>query len=101
MSSAEFQTRRDLILKLLREIPNVKVPTPGGAFYVLPDVRHYLGAKFANDLELADHLLEEANVATIPGSVFEGEGHLRLSYAASREDIERGVARIADVFSKI
>jgi aspartate aminotransferase len=93
---AEFEARRDLVVRLLREIPNVKVPEPKGAFYVFPDVSHYVGEGAASDVELATYLLEKANVATVPGSVFEGVGHLRLSYAASRNDIERGVARIAE-----
>jgi aspartate aminotransferase len=98
---AEFEARRDLILGLVREIPDVKVPVPGGAFYVFPDFTAYLGGKIATDMELATYLLEEAKVATVPGSVFEGPGCLRLSYAASREDITRGVARIAEALRKL
>lgn len=97
----EFQTRRDLIVGLLKAIPGLEVPVPKGAFYVFPKVTAYLGGKIADDADLAKYLLEEAMVATIPGSVFEGAGHLRLSYAASRTDIERGVARISDALSKI
>jgi aspartate aminotransferase len=98
---AEFEARRDLILGLLKDVPNVKTPTPGGAFYVFPDMSPYLGAKVATDLDLATYLLEEARVATVPGSVFEGPGHLRLSYAASRADIEKGVSRMAEALQKI
>ncbi|MBX7136179.1 MAG: pyridoxal phosphate-dependent aminotransferase [Fimbriimonadaceae bacterium] len=92
---AEFRARRDLIVGLLRQITGLKVHTPEGAFYVFPNVEAYLQGRMRTDVELADHLLAEAHVATIPGSVFEGPGHLRLSYAASRQDIERGVERIA------
>ncbi|RYG23248.1 aminotransferase class I/II-fold pyridoxal phosphate-dependent enzyme, partial [bacterium] len=53
------------------------------------------------DLDLATYLLTEAKVAVIPGSVFEGEGHIRLTYACSRHDIERGVERIAEAVSKL
>lgn len=98
---AEFQTRRDLIVGLLTAIPNVKMSAPGGAFYAFPDVRHYLGGRFKTDGELADFLLEEAQVATVPGFVFEGAGHIRLSYAASQNDIRRGVERIGNAFAKI
>jgi aspartate aminotransferase len=98
---AEFEGRRDLILGLLRQIPGIKVREPKGAFYVFPDVSAYLKGKISTDQDLATYLLEEAKVATIPGSVFEGPGHLRMSYAASRENIERGVARIAEALKKL
>ncbi len=98
---AEFEARRDLIIGLLKQIPGLKVPVPKGAFYAFPDFSAYLGDRFATDLDLAAYLLEDARVATVPGSVFEGEGHLRLSYAASRADIERGVARIAESLAKL
>lgn len=98
---AEFEARRDLIVRLLREIPGLNVREPKGAFYAFPDMSAFLGGKIATDLDLAAYLLEEAQVATVPGSVFEGVGHLRLSYAASRENIERGVARIAEALKKL
>ncbi len=97
----EFQARRDLIVTLLGQIPNVKILAPGGAFYAFPDVRHYLQGKFKTDGELAEFLLEDAKVATVPGYVFEGAGHIRLSYAASQNDIRRGVERIGNAFAKI
>ena len=68
---------------------------------MLPDVKAYLGGEFKTDADLASFLLEKANVATIPGGVFEAHGHIRLSYAASREDITRGVQRIADAFATL
>ncbi len=92
-----FAKRRDLIVGLLKSIPGVITPVPKGAFYVFPDFSAHL--KGRTDLELAGDLLD-AGVATIPGSVFEGTGHLRLSYAASEKDIERGVARIAGALGK-
>ncbi|MFN3683093.1 MAG: pyridoxal phosphate-dependent aminotransferase [Fimbriimonadaceae bacterium] len=98
---AEFEARRDLIVGLLRQIPGLKVPKPDGAFYAFPNVSAYLGGRFPDDAALCEHLLEEARVATVPGSVFEGPGHLRLSYATGRRDIEEGVARIAEALAKI
>jgi len=92
----EFEARRDLIVAKLREIPSVTVANPKGAFYVMPDFRAYLGGKIKDDPALASFLLENVHVAAVPGSVFGGDGHLRLSYATSRENIERGVARIAE-----
>ncbi|CAN5524251.1 pyridoxal phosphate-dependent aminotransferase [soil metagenome] len=96
---AEFEARRDLIVGALKAIPNVKIPVPGGAFYAFADFSAYL-RDGEDDLALAAYLLQEAQVATVPGSVFEGPGYLRLSYAASRHDIERGVARIAEALAK-
>jgi len=98
---AEFEARRDLISRLLGDIPGVKMLLPKGAFYAFPDITSYLGGRIANDIDLAGYLLEEAKVAVIPGTVFEGEGHIRLSYACSRADIERGVGRIAEALSKL
>lgn len=97
---SEFESRRNLICQLLSKIPNVRLVTPKGAFYVLPDFSAYLGTSFADDCELAAFLLEDALVATVPGSVFGAEGHLRLSYAASPGDIETGVGRIANALMK-
>lgn len=91
---AEFQARRDLIVAALNEIEGVACPTPEGAFYVLPDVRALLRAG-EDDAGLAAALLAEAKVAVVPGGVFGAPGHIRLSYATSRDEIERGVARIA------
>ncbi len=92
---AEFEARRDLIVGLLREIPGVKIDPPKGAFYAFPDVRALLKPG-ETDLDLAAELLEKALVAVVPGSVFEGQGHIRLSYATSRANIEKGVGRIAE-----
>jgi len=97
----EFDARRQLILKLLRDIPGLKVPEPHGAFYVFPDFSAYIGGQFATDEALATYLLTEGRVATVPGSVFEGAGHLRMSYATSREDIEKGVGRIAEALARL
>jgi aspartate aminotransferase len=98
---AEFEARRDLIASMLKGIPDLQVPIPKGAFYIFPDVSAYLGGRIADDMALAAYLLEEARVATVPGSVFEGVGHLRMSYAASREDIKRGVERISEALAKL
>ena len=92
---AEFEARRDLIVGLLREIPGVKIDPPKGAFYAFPDVSALLKPG-ETDLDLAAELLEKALVAVVPGSVFEGQGHIRLSYATSRVNIEKGVGRIAE-----
>jgi aspartate aminotransferase len=93
---AEFKARRDLMLGLLRKLPGVECATPHGAFYAFPkfDSKRWGGL---DDVKLAERLLSEANVAATPGSSFgpAGTGHLRLSYATSRERIEEGIKRMA------
>jgi aspartate aminotransferase len=98
---SEFETRRDLILRELGNIPKVGLPKPNGAFYVLADFSAYLGGKVSTDADLAEILLDQARVATVPGSVFYAPGHIRLSYAASRENIKNGVRRIGEAISKL
>lgn len=98
---AEFDIRRKLAFSLLKEIPKLKVVEPLGAFYFYVDASEYLGGKVENDVALCDLLLNEGHVALVPGSVFEGPGCVRMSYAASQADIQRGVARIAEVLAKI
>lgn len=98
---ATFERRRDLIVGFLRALPKVSVCEPQGAFYVFPDFNAYLGSKVKDDVALAEYLLEEAQVATVPGSVFYGPGHLRMSYATSDEDIRKGVARISEAISRL
>src|SRR5688500_9614670 len=98
----EFQARRDLVVAGLRKLPGVTCPNPGGAFYVFPrfDPRHWGGH---DDSKLAEDLLAKANVATTPGSSFgpSGRGHLRLSYATSRERIADGLKRIGEFQAKL
>jgi len=94
----EFQARRDLIVRLINEVPGLSLKAPSGAFYAFVDASAYMGG---DDARLAEHLLESAGVATIPGSVFEGPGYLRMSYATSREQIQAGVARIAEALDRL
>lgn len=98
---AEFEARRDIGVKLLRQIPGVKIAEPKGAFYFFADFREHIGGDIPDDLALAERLLADAHVATVPGSVFEGPGHLRLSYATSRANIEKGISRIAEALDKL
>lgn len=93
---AEFLARRDIMLAGLRALPGVTCPTPAGAFYAFPK---FDAKRWGNldDSALAMALLEKANVATTPGSAFgsRGAGHLRFSYACSRERIAEGLKRMA------
>lgn len=94
-----FKKRRQLILGLLAEIPGFKCNEPEGAFYVFPDISYYFGKTLrgktiqnASDLSL--YLLEEANVATVTGEAFGDDNCIRISYAASEEDIKEAMKRI-------
>jgi aspartate/methionine/tyrosine aminotransferase len=91
---AAFRLRRDMIVEGLRAIPGIECTMPEGAFYAFPNV----SALGIDQDVLADRLLQEAGVAVLPGTAFGeyGRGHLRLSYANSRDNIQRALARIAD-----
>jgi aspartate/methionine/tyrosine aminotransferase len=92
---AEYQRRRDVIVAGLNAIPGIRCQKPQGAFYAFPNIK----ATGMNSNELASLILEKAGVALLPGSSFGeyGEGYLRLSYANSIENIERGLERIGSV----
>lgn len=88
-----FRKRRDLVVALLNEVEGVSCQTPPGAFYVFPNVKSFgRPVRF-----IAEHLLSKAYVATLAGTAFgiAGEGYLRLSYAASEENLREGVNRLA------
>jgi aspartate aminotransferase len=94
-----FNRRRELIVSLLNEIPGFSCPTPTGAFYVYPSVKGVLGKTIrgktpTTSAELATLILEEVEVATVPGEAFGPSGYLRFSYALSDEDIVEGIGRI-------
>jgi aspartate/methionine/tyrosine aminotransferase len=93
-----FDRRRRLVVDLLATIPGVTCTEPKGAFYAFPGMHAFLG-RFASTLELAAHLLEEAEVAVVPGEAFGAPGYLRISYAASDEEIEKGLTRLRAVLA--
>ncbi len=94
-----LQARRDRVVKLLNEIEGISCRTPLGAFYVFPNVRD-LGLKSS---ELERLLLHEAGVAALSGTAFGeyGEGYLRISYATSMEELDKGLQRIAEAAKKL
>ncbi|MGB1971756.1 MAG: pyridoxal phosphate-dependent aminotransferase [Flavobacteriaceae bacterium] len=100
----EFKHRRELIISLLQDIPGFKLNEPKGAFYVFPDISHYIGQSLAgkhieNASDFALFLLEKAHVATVTGDAFGNENCIRISYAASEENIREAIARIAKALS--
>jgi aspartate aminotransferase len=99
-----FDRRRHTIVSMLREIPGVACPEPQGAFYVYPSVKALLGrpigGRVANSsVELAELILEEAEVAVVPGEAFGTPGYLRLSYALGDDDLVEGVRRMQQLLS--
>lgn len=94
-----FDRRRKLMVSMLNEIPGVMCPTPQGAFYVYPSVKGLLGKEIRGKVcntsaELAALILDEAEVAVVPGEAFGPSGYIRLSYALSDEDLVEGVTRM-------
>ena len=106
----EFQKRREYIVKALNEIPDVTTNLPGGAFYVFPNVGKLYGRSYTVDgvtkvIEssdsIAEYMLEQADVAVVPGSGFGADDYIRLSYATSMENIVKGTARIAEAIGRL
>jgi aspartate/methionine/tyrosine aminotransferase len=94
-----FDRRRRTIVSMLREIPGVACPEPQGAFYVYPSVKALLGRPIAgrtaaDSVQLAEIVLEEAEVAVVPGEAFGTPGYLRMSYALGDDDLVEGVTRM-------
>ena len=101
-----FNRRRKLIVGLLNEIPGFDCQMPQGAFYAYPSVKGVLGKSIRGktpqtSAELAAIILEEVEVAAVPGEAFGPSCYLRFSYALSDEDIVEGIGRIKKLISEI
>ena len=97
----DFKARRNLIVKLLREVPGLELNEPEGAFYIFPKVEAYFNKEIYNSTDLALYLLEEAHVATVAGDAFGAPGHIRLSYAVSEETIIDAAKRIKSALANL
>ncbi len=102
----QYHKRRDIVYNLLKEIPGVKANYPEGAFYFFPDVSSYYGKSdgkvtIKNGDDLCLWLLENAHVSLVPGGAFGDEACVRLSYAASEEDLKKAMQRIKDALAKL
>lgn len=102
----EFAKRRTYLVDRLRDLSGVECTLPDGAFYAFPDISASFGKRFGekvieNSSDFATILLEEAHVALVPGSAFGHEGHVRLSYATSMDNLEEGMDRIATFWDKL
>jgi len=106
MMRKEFQNRRDVVIERLNAIPGVTCLKPQGAFYVFPYVASYYGRSFGgktitNSAEMANYLLDESNVALVPGGDFGHDDHIRISYATSMGQIEKGMERIREALFRL
>ena len=103
---ASFNKRRDLIVRLLNELPGISCATPGGAFYAFPDFSAYLdkqgsGKLLKDTFDISNYILGCAKVVTVPGDGFGAPGHIRFSYATSTDIIERGIGRVRSALEQI
>ena len=92
---AEYRRRRDFVIERLRAIPGVKCQEPRGAFYAYPNVGVVLGKNgIGSTQQLAERLLAEVHLAVVPGEAFGTDRHVRISYATSMKELERGLERL-------
>jgi aspartate aminotransferase len=101
-----FKKRRNLITKLLKEIPGMKVNNPTGAFYVFPDIASFFGKSdgttvIKNADDFCDYIMTKAHVALVSGAAFGDPSAFRLSYAASEEQLTEAVRRMKEVLGKL
>ncbi len=102
----EYLRRRDLVMDLLKEIPGLRIPMPQGAFYFFPDVSAYFGKSdgtttINNADDLCMYVLDEAHVALVTGAAFGAPNCVRISYAASEENLRAAISKIKDVLSRL
>lgn len=101
-----YLKRRDMVLDLLNDIPGVKTYVPKGAFYIFPDISAYFGKSdgdetIENASDLAMYILNKAHVSTVTGEAFGAPNCIRLSYAASDDELKEALKRIKEVLAKL
>jgi aspartate aminotransferase len=101
-----FKRRKELVVKMIRDIPNIKVYDPDGAFYVFPKVDAYYGKSFNgnsinNSTDLCLYLLEQAHIATVPGEAFGDNACIRISFANSDEKLVEAMKRMKDALTAL
>lgn len=96
-----FNKRRQTMVAMLSGAEGIELAEPQGAFYVFPKVTALLSPNYPTTVALAEALLEEAGIAVVPGESFGAPGFIRLSYALSDADLERGVSRMLDMFGRL
>jgi aspartate/methionine/tyrosine aminotransferase len=99
---AEFEKRRDFMVREMRKIPGVSLVEPKGAFYVFPNFSAYYGnPKITDSSALAEFLMDQAHVAVVPGAAFGNDRCIRLSYATSMPNLEKAVVRITEALGSL
>ncbi|HTB07150.1 MAG TPA: pyridoxal phosphate-dependent aminotransferase [Bacteroidia bacterium] len=103
---AIFKTRRDLVLKLMKEIPGFKTNVPDGAFYVFPEVSYYFGKShngttIKNATDLCFYLLDDARVSLVPGAAFGNDNYIRFSYAAAEDQLVKALQRLKESLARL
>ncbi len=103
MMNKAYKERHDYIVSELQKMPGVKVLPSDGTFYSFPSVEEIIknSKTIKNDIEFAEYLLNEAEIAVIPGSAFGSEGYIRLSYATSMENIKESMRRMKEALAKL
>ena len=98
---AEYARRRKYVIERLRAIPGIRCAEPGGAFYAYPNISSAFERGIKDPLEFSVKLLEKKFVAVVPGEAFGTKQHVRISYATSMEQLDRGLTRIAEFMSEL
>lgn len=88
---AEYERRRRYVVERLNGMPGLSCATPGGAFYAFPNISSYFGSEVRDSVEFSTWLLRQSGVAVVPGSAFGMEGHVRISFATSMENLVTGM----------
>jgi len=106
MMVAEFKLRRDFAYDELSKIPGLELSKPKGAFYLFPSVRNFVGRQadgtlLRDDVDLCYHFLNERQLVMVPGTPFGAKNHVRLSYACSMKELEKGVHRLKEGFAQL
>jgi aspartate aminotransferase len=98
----EYERRRKFVVERLNSIKGLCCTSPGGAFYAFPNVRRFTGSPGVRDsLEFSRMLLHESGVAVVPGSAFGKEGYVRISFATSMENLQKGLDRMERVLQAL
>lgn len=103
---ADYEQRRNAVMKRLAQIPGIRCTEPDGAFYVFPNVQAFFGKSYEgttvnSSADMANYLLKEAHVALVPGEAFEMPGYIRITFAVDMAKVNEGLDRIADALAKL
>ena len=98
---AEYERRRRYVVERLNDMPGLSCANPGGAFYAFPNIASYFGSEVGDSVEFSTWLLRHSGVAVVPGSAFGMEGHVRISFATSMENLVTGMDLMEEALGKM